>query len=70
MGKYTACRIDRTLLIRSTFMTGENPTSLWTSLLNLTRLVYQELEGNSVPVTQEMIMISLFSEQRNRQYPE
>ncbi len=37
--------------IRSTFVTGENPAALWTSLLNLTKLVYQELEGQSVPVT-------------------
>ena len=37
-------------------MTGENPADLWTSLLNLTKLVYQELEGNSVPVTQEMLL--------------
>ena len=42
--------------IRSTFVTGENPADLWTSLLNLTKLVYQELEGNSVPVTQEMLL--------------
>ena len=41
--------------IRSTFVTGENPADLWTSLLNLTKLVYQELEGHSVPVTQEML---------------
>ena len=41
--------------IRSTFVTGENPAALWTSLLNLTKLVYQELEGYNVPVTQEML---------------
>jgi len=41
--------------IRSTFVAGENPADLWRSLLNLTRLVYQELEGQSVPVTQEML---------------
>ena len=41
--------------IRSTFVTGENPADLWTSLLNLTRLVYRELEGSGVPVTQEML---------------
>ena len=41
--------------IKSTFVTGENPADLWTSLLNLTKLVYQELEGHSVPVTQEML---------------
>ena len=42
--------------IRSTFVTGENPADLWTSLLNLTKLVYQELEGQIVPVTQEMLL--------------
>ena len=42
--------------IRSTFVAGENPADLWTSLLNLTRLVYQELDGQSVPVTQEMLV--------------
>ena len=41
--------------IRSTFVTGESPADLWASLLNLTKLVYQELEGQSVPVTQEML---------------
>jgi len=41
--------------IKSTIVTGENPTDLWRSLLNLTMLVYQELEGHSVPVTQEML---------------
>ncbi len=42
-------------LIRSTFVTGESPEALWTSLLNLTRLVYQELEGCHLPVTQNMM---------------
>ena len=42
--------------IRSTFVTGENPADLWTSLLNLTGLIYQELEGYSVPVSQEMLL--------------
>lgn len=37
--------------IRSTFVTGE----LWTSLLNLTKLIYRELEGAAVPITQEML---------------
>ena len=40
--------------IRSTFVAGENPTDLWRSLLNLTKLVYKELDGQSVPVTQEI----------------
>ena len=41
--------------VRSTFVTGESPDALWTGLLNLTRLVYRELEGCSVPVTEEML---------------
>ena len=41
--------------VRSTFVTGLSPEALWASLLNLTRLVYRELEGNSVPVTEEML---------------
>ena len=41
--------------VRSTFVFGENPADLWTSLLNLTKLVYQELEGHDVPVTREML---------------
>ena len=42
--------------IRSTFVTGENPAALRTSLLNLTKLIYQELDGYDVPVTQEMLL--------------
>ena len=42
-------------LIRSTFVTGESAEALWTGLLNLTRLVYQELEGYNLPVTQDML---------------
>ena len=41
--------------IKSTFVTGENPADLWTSLLNLTKLVYLELEGHSVPVTGDAV---------------
>ena len=41
--------------VRSTFAAGEDPADLWASLLNLTGLVYQELEGQNVPVTQEML---------------
>ncbi len=40
--------------IRSTYAAGESPSELWTALLNLTALVYKELEGANVPVTQEM----------------
>ena len=41
--------------IRSTFASAESPSELWTALLNLTALVYKELEGIDVPVTQEML---------------
>lgn len=41
--------------IRSTFVSGESPSELWEALLNLTALVYQELKGVHVPVTQEML---------------
>ena len=42
--------------VRSTFVTGESPEALCTALLNLTRLVYRELEGHDVPVPQEMLL--------------
>ena len=35
--------------------TRENPADLRKSLQNLTRLIYQELEGYNVPVTQKML---------------
>ena len=41
--------------IRSTFITGESPAELWESLMNLTDLVYRELEGYPVPVTKELL---------------
>ena len=41
--------------IRSTFVTCESPSELWERLINLTVLVYKELEGFDVPVTQEMM---------------
>ena len=41
--------------IRSTFITSENPAELWEKLLNLTDLVYKELEGHSIPVTKELL---------------
>ena len=41
--------------IRSTFVTGESPEALWASLLNLTRLIYRELEGYNLPVTEDML---------------
>ena len=41
--------------IRSTFVTGESSSELWEKLLNLTDLVYKELEGHSIPVTKELL---------------
>ena len=41
--------------VRSTYAAGESPSELWTALSNLTALVYKELHGISVPVTQEML---------------
>jgi hypothetical protein len=41
--------------VRSTYAAGESPSELRTALLNLTALVYKELEGVDVPVTQEML---------------
>lgn len=41
--------------IRSTFVTGESPEEMWPPLLNLTALIYKELEGHDLPVTQEML---------------
>ena len=42
--------------IRTTYADRESPAELWTALLNLTALIYKELEGISVPVTQEMLL--------------
>ena len=42
-------------VIRSTFAAGERPSELWAALVNLTDLVYKELEEISMPVTKEML---------------
>jgi len=41
--------------IKSTFITGESSEELWKSLLNLTELIYKELEDYDLPVKKEMI---------------
>ena len=41
--------------IRSTFAAEESPLGSWAALLNLTALLYKELESVDVPVTQEML---------------
>lgn len=41
--------------IKSTFITGESSEELWRCLLNLTELIYKELEDYDLPVKKEMI---------------
>ena len=41
--------------IKSTFINNESIASLWSSLENLTNLIYKELEGESIPVSKEML---------------
>ncbi len=41
--------------IRSTFVTGEDPSELWRGLGNLTALVYKELGSCDVPLPQERL---------------
>ena len=42
--------------IMSTLVFSEETKDLWTCLLNLTSLVYKELEGNEVPISKEMLL--------------
>lgn len=42
--------------IRSTFVNGEDSGALWTALSNLTELIYAELEGQTIPVSKEMLL--------------
>ena len=42
--------------IKSTLVFSEETKDLWTSLLNLTSLVYKELEGNEVPISKKMLL--------------
>ena len=42
--------------IKSTLVFSEETKDLWTSLLNLTSLVYKELEGNEVPISKAMLL--------------
>ena len=41
--------------IRSTFVFSENPQDIWKSILNLTQLLYKELEDYSIPISQELL---------------
>ena len=42
--------------IKSTLIYSNEVKDLWASLLNLTALVYEELEGNEVPISKEMLL--------------
>ena len=42
--------------IKSTYVIGESQEVLWNTLINLTNLVYMELEGNSIPISKEMLL--------------
>ncbi len=42
--------------IKSTLVCSEEAKDLWTSLMNLTSLVYKELEGYEVPISKEMLL--------------
>lgn len=42
--------------IKSTLVHRESTKDLWTSLLNLTTLVYKELEGNEISISKEMLL--------------
>ncbi len=42
--------------IKSTLVYSEEIKDLWTSLLNLTSLVYKELEGNEIPISKELLL--------------
>ena len=42
--------------IKSTIAEGDSTEDLWTSLLNLTELVYKELDGYEVAISKEMLL--------------
>ena len=42
--------------VKSTLVYSEDSQDLWKSLLNLTSLVYKELEGKEVPISKEMLL--------------
>ena len=41
--------------IKSTFVLGESQEYLWECLVNLTDLIYKEMEGNGMPISKEML---------------
>ena len=60
--------------IKSTLVYSEEVKDLWTSLLNLTSLVYKELEGNEIPISKELLLTYYkdmgfsFSKKENDEY--
>jgi len=42
--------------IKSTYITDDSRETLWACLVNLTDLIYKELEGSSMPVSKEMLV--------------
>ena len=42
--------------IKSTYITDDSQETLWACLLNLTDLIYKELEGSSMPISKEMLL--------------
>ena len=42
--------------IKSTFITEDTPDAMWVSLLRLTDLIYKELEGQPISISEEMLL--------------
>ncbi len=42
--------------IKSTYITDDSRETLWACLVNLTDLIYKELEGSSMPISKEMLV--------------
>ena len=42
--------------IKSTYITDDSKETLWACLINLTDLIYKELEGSSMPISKEMLV--------------
>ena len=42
--------------IKSTYITDDSRETLWACLINLTDLIYKELEGSSMPISKEMLV--------------
>ena len=42
--------------IKSTYITDDSRETLWACLINLTDLIYKELEGSNMPISKEMLV--------------